>query len=225
MNAPLKVEKEKVVEIEYSLKDAKGTLLDATTAEKPLGYIHGANNIFGGMEEVLEGLEVGARFDATLPPEKIFGEYKEKLVHELSKDNFAEGHEFQLGQQFLVEGPNGKIPVFIKEIKEETVVIDGNHPLAGETILFAGKVLSIREATEEELQRGRLGAAGGCCGGHGHEDHGCCGGHEDEEHECCGGHGNEEHECCGGHGGDDHECCGGHGHEDDHECCGGHCSP
>ena len=108
---------------------------------------------------------------------------------------------------FYAQTPNGILPIRILEIKEDKVTVDANHELAGKNLNFAIEVVSVRQATEKELES--------------LQHHHChCHDHEDE-HECCGGkeHG-EGHECCGGKNhGEWHECCGGKNHDKDHECC------
>ncbi len=111
----------------------------------------------------------------------------------------------------------------VQEVKDETVVMDMNHPLAGDTLHFEGEVVTSRPATNKEVEEMvKMMTGEGCSCGHDHGDGGCCGGHHGDG-ECCGGHGEGHHhgdgECCGGHHGDG-ECCGGHGEGHHHgDCC------
>lgn len=154
-----------VVDIQYTLKNNNGDILDQTQGDDALSYIHGAGNIIPGLEEVLENLGIGSDFEVTIPPEKAYGVFSEELIQEVPKESFPNDIEVEVGQQFYVEGPEGPQPIAIKEIRESTIVIDGNHDLAGETLNFTGKVVGIREATQSELDHGHLHQHGEECGG------------------------------------------------------------
>ncbi len=207
----MKVANDKVVSIAYQLRSADGVLIDEAPANQPLSYLQGHNNLIVGLEKALDGKDVGEKFEVRVKPEEAYGEYSEMMVQRVPKAAFEGAfEELKPGMRFIAETDRGPLPVVITEVDEDEVVVDGNHMLAGQELLFAVEVVDVRDATEEEIAHGHLHQAGGCCGGHGNGE-GCgCGGHDDE-HECCGGH-DDEHECCGGHGG-----CG--GHEQEHGCC------
>ena len=204
------VTKDKVVELEYELI-VDGKVVDKTTdTTGPLDYIHGENMLLPKFEEALEGLEPEAEFAFTLAPEDGYGEYDPKKKIDIAKSTFE------------VEG------VLMEELLQVGRYIPLLNPMAGKTLNFKGKVVSVRDATEKELTEGLHGEflpkEGGCCGHHGNG--GCCHGkgHEDG-HECChSGEHNGEHECHCHHDGEhegEHEC---HCHHDEgeghHEC---HC--
>lgn len=211
----MKIAKNVVVSLAYQVKMEEGVIVDQSTAEAPLDYLHGHNNLVTGLEKALEGKIAGDKFSVTVAPEEAYGEHSEHLVQRVPADVFQGVDEIEVGMRFLADTDQGMIPVEITEVDGDEVVVDGNHMLAGQTLTFDVEVVAVREATAAEIEKGHLADEHehnheGCCGGHGHShgDEGCCGGH---------GHHHDHHE-------HKHEgCCGGKGHKDKNEsCCGGH---
>lgn len=207
-----------VVQMHYTLKDDNGNTIDSSVGKEPLEYIQGLGMIVPGLEKAMVGKSVGDKFEVVVLPAEGYGEYNKGLVSEIPKTAF-QGDDVQVGMTFYAQTPNGILPIRILEVKEDKVTVDANHELAGKNLNFAIEVVSVRQATEKELESLQHHH----CHCHDHEDkHECCDGKEHGEgHECCGGknHG-EGYECCGGkkHG-EGHECCGGKNHDKDHECC------
>ncbi len=201
----MKIENNLVVSLAYQLKLDDGVVLDQSTVDAPLDYLHGHNNLITGLENQLTGKSVGDKFTAVIAPEDAYGEHNEALVQRVPANVFHGVDQLEVGMRFLADTDQGQIPVEITEVDGDEVVVDGNHMLAGQTLTFDVEVVAIRPATEDEVAHGHIHQAGGC--GHDHGD----------DHECCGGHGHDDdHECCGGHGhdhGDDSGCCGGNGGE------------
>lgn len=192
----MKIEKNVVVSLAYQLVLEDGAVVDQSTVDAPLDYLHGHNNLITGLENELEGKVVGDKFTATIAPEDAYGEYNDELVQRVPAEVFQGVDEIEVGMRFLADTDQGQIPVEITEVDGDEVVVDGNHMLAGQTLTFDVEVVAIRAATEEEIQHGHMHQAGGC--GHGHDhDH-------DHDHEggCCGGeghdHGEKKEGCCGG---------------------------
>jgi FKBP-type peptidyl-prolyl cis-trans isomerase SlyD len=159
------IKKDKVVTIDYSLRDAAGKLLDSSDGSEPLIYLHGNDNIIPGLEKHLEGKTTGDSLSCVVPAVEAYGERDESLVFKVSKKDFGENVEIAPGMQFEAHGDDGSQIVTVVNIAGEDVTIDANHPLAGETLHFDVKVLNIREATGEELEHGHVHAAEGCgCG-------------------------------------------------------------
>ena len=207
-----------VVQMHYTLKDDNGNTIDSSVGKEPLEYIQGLGMIVPGLEKAMVGKSVGDKFEVVVLPAEGYGEYNKGLVSEIPKTAF-QGDDVQVGMTFYAQTPNGILPIRILEVKEDKVTVDANHELAGKNLNFAIEVVSVRQATEKELESLQHHH----CHCHDHEDeHECCGGKgHGEGHECCGGknHG-EGHECCGGkNNGEGHECCGGKNHDKDHECC------
>ena len=209
----MKIEKNKVIELSYEL-EVDGAIVDRAVEERPLDYIQGMNMLLPKFEEYLEGKEPGESFAFTLTPAEGYGYSEPAMVLSLPKTAFM--LDGKMHDELLVIGKT--LPMInqmgnvvngtVKEILEDSVKMDFNHPLADKTLNFSGKVLSVRDATDKELTEGLHGEFlphGGCHGGcHGGGDgEGCCGGGNGEG--CCGG-GNGEG-CCGG--GEGEGCCGG----------------
>ena len=150
-----KVEKNKVVQIEYILRLPDGEVLDESKGE-PLAYIQGIGQLIPGLEKGIEGMTLGEERDIVVQPEDAYGEYMEDALQEVPKSAFQDT-PVQPGMSFNVRTTDGRtIPVTIKEVKEETVVVDFNHPLAGKVLHFWVKVVGLRDATPEELQHGHI---------------------------------------------------------------------
>ncbi len=186
----MKIEKNVVVSLAYQVKLEDGIVVDQSTVEAPLDYLHGNNNLITGLENELEGKVAGDKFTATIAPEDAYGEHSDALVQRVPANVFQGVDTIEVGMRFLADTDQGPIPVEITEVDGDEVVVDGNHMLAGHTLTFDVEVVAVREATAEELEHGHVHQAGGCCGGHGHDD----------DHECCGGHGHDDEKdgCRGG---------------------------
>ena len=190
----MKIGQNKVVEFCYEL-EVDGNVVDHTTEERPLDYIHGTGSLLPKLEAHIEGMEPGAEFDVTLSPADGYGEVDPARIIDLPKAAFEVNGEVR--EDLLVPGNTipmmnsmgGVIPGVVLEVSADTVKMDLNHRMAGKTLHFTGKVLTVREATEKELTEGLHGEyvhTCGCGGCHGHD--GDCGG-------CEGGHCSEEGDC------------------------------
>jgi FKBP-type peptidyl-prolyl cis-trans isomerase SlyD len=166
------IEKDRVVTIDYKLTDAEGELIDSSDGSEPLVYLHGNDNIIVGLENHLLGKKAGDSLACVIPAKEAYGERDESLIMTVGKAEFGAEAEIEIGMQFEAHGEQGNKIVTVKEIKGEDVVLDANHPLAGEELHFAVKVVDVREATAEELEQGHV--HGGCdCGDCGDEEGGC----------------------------------------------------
>ena len=195
----MKIQKNHVVALSYELT-VDGNIVDSATEEQPLEYIHGNNMLIPRFEEEVDGKEAGEDFAFTLSPEEGYGEHNPKMRFDIPKESFA--IDGAIREDLLVVGR--VIPMLnsagqvchaqIIEVKDNDVTVDFNHPMAGKTLNFKGKVVSVREATEADLK-----SAQHCdCG---EDDCDCCGHHHDHgEGECCHeGHHHGEGEGCGHH--------------------------
>jgi FKBP-type peptidyl-prolyl cis-trans isomerase SlyD len=145
----------KVVDLAYSLKNAEGEVLDKADQADPFTYLHGASQIVPGLESALEGLKVGDKKDVTVSPADGYGEINPELKLTVKRDQFPKDAQIEEGMQFETQTPDGQGIVFtIEAIEGDQVSIDGNHPLAGQSLHFAVEVLSMRDATEEEVSHG-----------------------------------------------------------------------
>ena len=152
----MQVSKNSVVTLSFELSDSTGKLLEKS--DQPISYLHGGyDGIFPAVEEALEGLAEGGTVVVTLDPDNAFGEYEAELVRVEPRDAFPmEGIEVGMQFQAGEEGSDEDDVFTVTEITAESVVIDGNHPLAGQTLLFKGTVEGVRPATAEELGHGHV---------------------------------------------------------------------
>ena len=171
----------KVIGIEYNLKDATtGEQLDSNVGGAPLEFISGKGQIIPGLESKLVEMSENEQADVMVQPAEAYGEYNEEAKQVLPKEQFA-GIELAEGMTLYGTGEQGEtVQVTVKSFDDSEVTIDYNHPMAGRTLMFSVTVLSLRAATEEEVQTGVVGGmaamGGGCCGGGGHEQGaGSCG--------------------------------------------------
>lgn len=148
----MQVAKNKVVAIDYRLTDDDGEVLDTSEGNGPLHYLHGIGNIIPGLESELEGKSVGDKFEISVSPEDAYGERDADLIQTVPKDSFEASEELELGMQFELPDEEGGLLFSIAEIKDDVVVIDANHELAGLNLNFDITVREIRDATPEELE-------------------------------------------------------------------------
>ena len=147
------------VSIHYTLTNPGGEQLDSSRGEEPLLYLHGAGNIIGGLEAALAGKSVGDSFTVTIPPADAYGELAPDMVQIVSKKMF-DGMDIEIGMQFHADVSHGSGVITITEINGDDVTVDGNHPLAGETLVFDVEVVDVRPATADEWAHGHIHGAG-----------------------------------------------------------------
>jgi len=176
------ISKDKVVSLSYELK-VKGEVVDKADASNPLTFLFGHGNLLPLFEEKINGLVPGEKFEFMIPSEEGYGLVNEEAIVELPKEIFVIDGEMasdllEVGRTLPMRDNDGNaMNGTIVEIAENHVVMDFNHPLAGEDLHFAGKVETIREATVEELQHGHVHS-------HDHQND-----HQNEDHSCgCGCH-------------------------------------
>lgn len=158
----MKIGKDKVVSIEYTLKNADGTVIDTSDGREPLDYIHGAGNIVPGLEDALAGRSVGDELTVTIPPEEAYGPRDDSLTQTVDRKIFETEEGLEVGMQFQAPTEQGVMIVTVTGIDGDSVTVDSNHPLAGETLTFDVAVVHVRDATEEELTHGHAHGPGGC---------------------------------------------------------------
>lgn len=213
----------KLIAAQYQLftisENGERKLVEETTKEQPFVFITGFDAALDALEERLENLKLGEKFDFELEKEKAFGEYEPSRVIELNKEMFIVDGQFDSknifkGAQIPLKNEDGNFFIgTVLEIGDAAVKVDLNHPLAGKKLNFKGYIIENREATKDEIKTmlshmnggGCGGDCGGCESGCGHHEGGC--GHHEHEGGCCGHHehkgecGNHEHKggCCGRH--------------------------
>ncbi|AKS41876.1 FKBP-type peptidyl-prolyl cis-trans isomerase [Wenzhouxiangella marina] len=155
----MQISNNSVVAIEYTLTGDDGQVIDTSEGREPLVYLHGHNNIIPGLEKAMEGKEAGAELDVQVPPEEGYGQYRQELVQDVPRSAFDGQAKVEPGMSFRAESNAGPMTVLVREVKEDTVTIDGNHMLAGKVLNFKVEIKSVRPATEEEISQGVAQAA------------------------------------------------------------------
>lgn len=153
----MQISKHKVAAIHYTLKDNEGNVLDSSEGRDPLYYIQGIGNLIPGMEEGLEGKSKGDKINIKVSPEKGYGQPDDTLVQDVPRKAFGD-QDVRPGMRFHTD--KGQI-ITVKEVKPDTVTVDGNHPLAGVELNFAVEVVEVRNATQDEISHGHVHGPGG----------------------------------------------------------------
>ena len=158
----MQIAENKVVFIHYTLTNQAGEVLDSSHGRgEPLGYLHGHGNIIPGLENALSGKAAGDKLDVTVEPAEGYGDRHDQLVQQVPKEAFQGVDELQPGMQFQADTGQGPRLFTITKVDGDEVTVDGNHPLAGETLSFAVEVTDVREASEQELEHGHVHGEGG----------------------------------------------------------------
>ena len=157
----MQIEKNRVVTLNYTLRDDQGTVIDSSSGRGPLAYLHGKGNIIPGLEQALDGKAAGEKLDVSVAPEQAYGMRDERLVQILPRSRLPEGTQLGPGTQLRVEGPQGRRLVRVMKVERDFVTVDGNHPLAGRTLHFSVEVAEVRKATHEEISHGHVHGPGG----------------------------------------------------------------
>ena len=154
----------KVVGIYYTLKDDAGAVVDTNRrGGRPMSFLCGAGNVLPALEKALEGKRKNEFVAVTLPPEQGYGQPREDLKRRMPRANFQTGRELVPGMRLTGRDPEGRTRMaLVLEVGETEVLIDENHPLAGQTLHFEVTVCGVRDATDEEQQHGHA---------HGPDDH------------------------------------------------------
>ncbi len=159
---PIMIKQGTVVSMTYRLTNAAGEELDRADKNEPFSYLHGAGQIVPGLEKALAGALVGTQKKVVVSPEEGYGEVEERLRTSAKRNQFPPDAELTVGMRFAADDGSGQPIIFtVTELVGDDVSLDGNHPLAGETLHFDVEVVEVREATAEELQHGHAHGPGG----------------------------------------------------------------
>lgn len=155
------IKKNVVVTLDYNL-EVEGQEIDSG----PIQFIHGHGNIIPGLEEKIEGMEIGEEKEVQVKAENAYGEYDPDLEIEIPLTTFPEDFDIQLGRPMRLQDNEGRIFTGVATaITDDSVKLNLNHPLAGKDLLFKTKVTELRPATEEEIERGSLASGCNCSSG------------------------------------------------------------
>lgn len=147
---------QKVVSIHYKLTNDDGTVLQESAADEPLSYLHGSGNIISGLESALSGKTTGDKLSVSVEPEQGYGARNDALVQELPRKLFEGIDVIQEGMQFQAQSDQGAQVITVTKVDGDRITVDGNHPLAGQTLNFEVEVDSVRDATAEEISHGHV---------------------------------------------------------------------
>ncbi|HEX6850292.1 MAG TPA: peptidylprolyl isomerase [Candidatus Polarisedimenticolaceae bacterium] len=151
-----------VVKLHYILTDDSGEVIEnSRPGDDPIEYLHGFGGIIPGLERALEGTETGHRATVRIAPEDAYGKHDPAMIFEVGKDQLPDGMPLEVGIEVESRTPDGTISLVVTEVRENGVVLDGNHPLAGKTLQFDVEIMGIRAATPEEIAHGHVHGAHG----------------------------------------------------------------
>jgi len=157
----VEISSDRVVTIHYTLKNDSGTVLDSSAGGEPLAYIQGHGNLVSGLEKALEGKEHGSSLVVVVAPAEGYGERDEALIQRVPKRTLQGSGDIKKGMQFQARTDDGMRLFTVTAVIGDMVTLDGNHPLADQTLHFDIEVVGVREATAEELEHGHVHGAGG----------------------------------------------------------------
>lgn len=145
--------KNTVVTIDYTLRDDSGEVLDTSEGREPISFVQGAGNIVPGLEKEIEGKSEGDAFATKIEPKDAYGDHRDDLVFSVNRDQVPV-EDLKAGMQLQARTEQGTQLLVVKSVAEESVELDANHPLAGQTLNFDVTVREVREATEDEIEHG-----------------------------------------------------------------------
>ncbi|SEQ14395.1 FKBP-type peptidyl-prolyl cis-trans isomerase SlyD [Amphritea atlantica] len=157
----MQIADKKIVLIHYTLKNLDDEVMDSSEGAEPLAYLHGTGSIVPGLEKELAGKKAGDKINVEVAPEEGYGELNPELIQEVDRAAFEGVDNIEVGMRFMAQTAWGQQPVVVTAVSDETVVVDGNHPLADQTLKFDVEVVEVRDATEEELEHGHAHGEGG----------------------------------------------------------------
>ncbi|WP_163936900.1 peptidylprolyl isomerase [Paraferrimonas sp. SM1919] len=150
------------VTITYHLYNSDDQLLESATGDDNVAYLHGAENMIPGVEQALEGKTVGDKLSVTVEPEDGYGPLNDGLIQTVPMDAFGEVEDIVPGMTFMAQTEHGQLPVRVLEVQEDGVVLDGNHPYAGQVLKFDIEVVKVEQASEQDIAHGHLHVDGQC---------------------------------------------------------------
>lgn len=157
----MKISKNTVVSLDYTLKNSEGTILDTSNGRAPLVYLHGVGALIPGLENAIEGKIADDSLNIVIQPEDAYGTRREELLRVVPKSGFQGDEEMQVGMQVQLETEHGPMIASISKIEGEDVTLDMNHPLADMVLHFDILIKDVRMATEDEINHGHVHGEGG----------------------------------------------------------------
>ena len=153
----MKVGKDKVVLMHYTLKNDAGDVIDSSDGGDPLPFLQGHGNIIPGLESALEGSRVGDKLDVSIKPEEGYGERMQDAIQKIPSSALKDVDEVKVGMQLQSQDKDGNaFLVNVTKIEDDKITVDANHSLAGQTLHFSVSIESIRKGEAEELSHGHV---------------------------------------------------------------------
>ena len=137
------IEDGKKVKIHYTGTLSDGEQFDSSEGRDPLEFETGSGMVIPGFDAAVRDMEVGGKKTVTLPAAKAYGEIREEMIGDFPKKHFPDDMELAIGMPLQMTGPEGPVSVVVKEIKEDAITLDANHPLAGKDLTFALELVEI----------------------------------------------------------------------------------
>jgi FKBP-type peptidyl-prolyl cis-trans isomerase SlyD len=157
----MQIAKNTAVQIHYTLKNDAGEVLDSSEGSEPLAYLQGNGNLIPGLEKALEGKRAGEDVNVAIPPEDGYGVRDASLIQDVPRSAFEGIAQLEVGMQFQADSNHGPRTVTVTQVSADLITVDGNHPLADQTLHFAVKIIEVRAASKEELSHGHVHGPGG----------------------------------------------------------------
>ena len=157
------IDEQRVVSMHYQLCNGFDELIDSSQGDVPLVYMHNSNALLPSLERELTGKQAGEHVAVTIYPEDAYGYPDEELIAQWPREAIEQTQQdLVVGMRFKALGKDGESQlVSVMEIRDDVVVLDGNHPLAGQVLNFMIAIVDVREPTAEELENGFAGNANG----------------------------------------------------------------
>jgi len=153
----------RVISFHYTLTNTAGETIDTSRdSDTPFSYLEGMNQIIPGLEKAMALLNAGDKRKIEVEPTDAYGEHDDQLIVDVPRSKLPNADQLEVGDQFQASGPNGEQLLFrVLEVNGDQVKLDGNHPLAGEKLVFDVEITGVRDATPEEMAHGHAHTPGG----------------------------------------------------------------
>ena len=145
------VGEKKVVKINYKGTLSNGSVFDSSEGKEPLEFLFGGGQIIPGLEAGVKGMKVGEKKHLAIKAVDAYGDYNQAAVQEVPKESFPKDMKLEAGMDLVAQTAMGPVPVRISEIRDKSVMIDFNHPLAGKDLAFDVEIVAVRDATKDEI--------------------------------------------------------------------------
>ena len=155
------VEDNRIVSFHYKLTDSEGQQIESSREHEPMSYLHGANNIIAGLEREMTGRKAGDEFSVTVQPEDAYGTRSEANIQRIPLKRLGKVPRPRVGQVLALQTQQGPVQVTVVKVGKFNLDVDANHPLSGQALTFDVEIMSIRDATEEEIGHGHAHGPGG----------------------------------------------------------------